>query len=291
MKGEKGQVGFTQIIVGFMIFFIILIGFVSLFNWNNGGRGDFLGPLTDSINSVSTGFMAVLGPLFKAILGLGSDTNTNFLMILTFILISIIIVGTLDSVNIFDDTRSGNLINLAVGIIVSIIGVRFMPQDIWISLTAPSSAFVATILVGAPFMALFFVTMKIKFPLARKLLWLFYIIFMSYLIFFPGVVGRDQIAPGGLDDFAWIYMIFVVLALVMLFFDSTVRRYIGREKSKLDVENQLSGMTLKQRQKLRTEISDWQEIIGDSRSPKRDIIEAKKKLRNAELLYGDLSSI
>src|SRR3989344_9164949 len=251
MEVKRGQAGVTQIILGLLVLFIIIVVGVAAFNTTNSGSS-FPDALSESMNSVSTGFINVLGPAFNIILGISdnTDTNTAFLMIITFILISIIIVGTLDSVNIFGESTGAlggsNLINLAVGIIVSIIGVRFMPQDIWLSLTAPSSAFVATILVGAPFLAFFFVTMKIKFPLARKLLWLFYVIFMSYLIFFPGVVGRDQIAPGGLDDFAWIYMIFVVLALVMLFFDSTVRRYIGREKRKLDVENQLSGMTLKQ---------------------------------------------
>ncbi len=291
MKERRGQVGVTQIVLGSIGLFLIIVLGIALVDWSNNGRSDFGGALQNSLDSVSTNFMTVLGPLFNVLLNLGEDANTNFLVILTFILISIIIVGTLDSVNIFGDDNKGNLTNLAVGIIVSIIGVRFMPNNMWLSLTAPSSAFVATILVGAPFLALFFVTMKLKYPLARKLLWLFYIIFMSYLIFFPGEMGRDQISPGGWNDFIWIYIVFLVLAGIMLFFDSTVRRYIGREKHQHAVEKQLATKSIEERHELRNEIDKWQEIASDRKTPKDDRNEAKKQLRELKNLYGNLDLI
>ncbi|MEK6875177.1 MAG: hypothetical protein AABX30_00675 [Nanoarchaeota archaeon] len=288
MKSKKGQMGFTQIL-GILIFlYFIFVGVVAIANMNKGWEA-----LTYGFQKVSEILMNVLGPLLTFILNLGADTNTNFLMVLSFILICIIITGTLDSVNIFGDDKNGGLINLAIGIIVSIIGVRFMPQDIWLSLTAPSSAFVATILVGAPFAALFFVTMKIKFNLARKLLWLFYILFMSYLIFFPSNLtgGATTGMLSGQNDFAWIYLIFLVLAAIMMFFDATVRRYWYREKSKLDVEKDLASLGIKQRARLRKEIREWQEIIADSSASAVDIASAKKQLNKAKAMYGDISSI
>jgi len=164
------------------------------------------------------------------LLGFDESTpdNTVFLIIITFILISIIIVGTLDSVNIFDAnvTAGSKYINLTIGLIVSIIGVRFMPTDIWASLTAPSSAFVATILVGAPFLAMLFVTMKIKYSLARKALWLFYIIFMSYLIFFP----EDGFSTS--NPFMWIYVLFLIGGIIMLVAEQIIRVKLLQQSQK-----------------------------------------------------------
>jgi len=285
---KRGQIGVTQIILGLLVLFIIIVIGVAGFNSTNNGSS-FSDALSESMDSVSTGFINVLGPIFDVILGLSGDTNTDFLMILSFILISIIIVGTLDSVNIFGESTGvfggSNLINLAVGIIVSIIGVRFMPSDIWFSLTAPSSAFVATILVGAPFLAFFFVTMKIKFPLARKLFWLFYLVFMSYLIFFP------ETGAGLSNRFMWIYIIFLILASIMLFFDSTVRKFISKEKYKFEVEKEIAGLDVKARSKLRADIEDWNEIISDPNASPTDRRFAKMKLKQTKEIYGDLSSI
>jgi len=278
MKNKRGQFGFTHLIIGLLVLFVIIIGIVAAISYNTMGSG----ALQYSFETVSNGFMTVLGPAFTFLLNLGEDTNTNFLMVLSFILISIIVIGTLDSVNIFGEEKSGNLINFAIGIIISIIGVRFMPSDLWVSLTAPSSAFVATILVGAPFAALVFVTMKIKFRLAGKLLWLFYLIFMSYLIFFP---------EGGRNNFVWIYSVFLGLAAIMMFFDSTVRRYFYMEKHKKDIEDTIGHLNAQQRYNLRRQIEKWEEIIGDTTAPARDRGVAKTQLANARKRYGDVSAI
>jgi len=220
-KGDKrGQVGFNQIILGILVLFIVIVGLLTFVNYQQSEN--LSNAITESIDAVSSTVMDVAYPLFNVLLGLNHSQDINFLVVLTFILVSIIIVGTLDSVNIFGSGNNGNLINFAVGIIVAIIGVRFMPSDMWISLTAPSSAFVATILVAVPFLAMFFVSMKIKYPLAQKALWLFYVIFMTYLIFFN--VGENS--------FAWIYGTFLVLGILMLFFESIIRRYFSGQKYK-----------------------------------------------------------
>jgi hypothetical protein len=231
VKGKRGQAKTISQIIGFIIIlFVLSVVIVALGNYSQDRS--LPDAISAGISGVSNFVLEVTGPLFNGILGLGNDSNTNFLMIITFILMSIIIVGTLDSVNIFGDDKQGGLINLAIGIIVSIIGVRFMPQDMWSSLTAPSSALVATILVAIPFFALIFVTMKVKYPLARKLMWLFYIIFMSYLIFFPNneVFG---------NPFSWIYLAFLIGGIGMLIGESVVRKLIFKEKGKYALMNTL----------------------------------------------------
>jgi|TARA_Y100000310_G_C20690313_1_gene821778 hypothetical protein len=289
IKNKKGGYGFTGVLGGLLILFLIITLFVAFFDWNTN-RGNFGDSLSNSLESVSNGFMSVLGPTLGFLLNLGDDTNTNFLMILTFILISIIIVGTLDATSIFGDDKQANLVNLAVGIIVSIIGIRFMPSDMWLSLTSPSSAFVATILVGAPFFAFFILTMKIKFNLARKLLWLFYLIFMSYLIFFPG--GDFAGTSGTLErNFTWIYVVFLILAGIMMFFDSTVRNFWYSEKHKKEVEDLIGKLNAKKRLSLRKDINSWREVLTDAGASSEDKTQAKKELKKLENLYGDLDSM
>lgn len=279
-KGNNGQIGIQQILIGILVLFVVAIIIVALVNFKN--NRDFGGSLAEASKSVGNGVVNVMSPLFNNLLGLDriSDTNNQFLMILTFILISIIIVGTLDSVNIFGEEGKGNLINLAIGLIVSIIGVRFMPVDMWGSLTAPSSAFVATILVGAPFAALFILTTKIRFGLGSKLLWLFYLIFMNWLV----ITSSN-------NDFLFIYYIFLVLAIPMLFFDSSVRRFWNKEKYKMDVEKMLGSMTIPERAKLRKDIAIWQDVIADSTALATDRASAKKQITKLKAIYGDLSSI
>lgn len=273
MKGKEGQIGFTQVLIGALVLFIVIVAGVATFN-SVSGNISFGESLANSYESVGNGFMAVLGPLFNIILGFEGDVNTNFLKVLSFILISIIVVGTLDSVNIFSEDRSGNLINLAIGIIVSIIGVRFMPSDIWLSLTAPASALVATTLLGAPFLAFFFITMKIRFPLANKLLWLFYVIFMSYLIFFPGT------RTSATTEFAWVYVLFLVLGTIMLFFDSTVRQFVNSEKNKYNISKGLAPTRIRERAKITRQIKENMKLMKHmSKDDQKEIKERNAVLR------------
>jgi hypothetical protein len=245
-RNKKGENMASKAIAVLLIGFLAIVGIITLIDVTST-ETSFVDSLINSFDEASKLFMNILGPLLKGVLDLGGDKN-DFLKILSFILVSIVVVGTLDSVNIFGENKEGNLINLIIGIIVSIIGVRYMPNDIWASLTAPSSAFVATLLAGAPFAALFFVTMKIKYPLARKLLWLFYFVFMSYLIFFP---------EGGANSFTWIYAIFLVLAGVMMYFDSTVRKYIREEIVMTNLAKGLSVDAIKRRAEIQTEIKGY----------------------------------
>ena len=116
---------------------------------------------------------------------------------------------------------------------------------------------------------------------------------MSYLIFFPSNLGAGATTGmlSGQNDFAWIYIIFLVLAGIMLFFDSTVRRWFYIEKHKKEIEDTIGQLNAQQRYSLRRQIERWQKIIGDTTASKTDISTAKTQLRNAEQRYGDISAI
>lgn len=274
---KKGQLGFTNVLFGLLILFIAIVLIVAIFNTPDSGN--FGTALAGAMESVSDGFMAFLGPFFNILFNFKdvADANTKFLMVLTFILISIIITGTLDSINIFGEDKKAGLINLAIGIIVSIIGVRFMPQDLWGSLTAPSSAFVATILVGVPFVALGFVTMKIKFSLARRLLWLFYLVFMSYLIF----------TGTGLKV---VYVIFLVLAVIIMIFDSTVRHYFNLEHEKLKLGKSLDEVKLTERIKIRQEIKELMRLKKEALPGSEEVTNLNKQIDARRKLLSEFSS-
>ena len=225
--------------------------------------------------------MAIAGPMFRLMLNLDavSDANVQFLIVLAFVMISVIVIGTLDSINIFGTTKQGYIINFVVGMIVSIIGIRFMPNDIWASLTAPSSAFVATMLVGIPFLAMGFVSMKIKSKLARKMIWLFYIVVMIYLMFYQTA-----------DYFIWVYLTFMLLAGIMMYYDAEVIRFFYKEKAEREIERDVIGkMSAIERYEQRAEIKAYQKIIGDSSATPDDVKLAKTEIKRLERLYGDLS--
>lgn len=294
-KNRKGQTGMlTKVLGGILILYILLTVIFIFFNY--ASQRNFAAAAEKGIEDVATFSTKIIYPLFSFLLnleGAGNNEagnneagNNAFLVFLSFILVAIIVVGTLDSVNIFGENDQGALINLAVGIISAIIGVRFMPSDIWVSLTAPSSAFVASILVGIPFAALTFVTIKMKSQLGRRLLWGFYLLFMSYLIFFP---AREA---SGSSAFSWIYALFLILAVAMLFLDSTVRRWFYREKHNLEYENVLGNLNVKKRLKIRQEIIEWTNVFNDVHASKADKALAAKKLSQFKRNYGqDLSVV
>lgn len=272
-KGQSNSVLSSILLGGFGVLVLALVLLAGFHAW------DF----SYAVDTISNFITQVLSPVFGSLLNLDNAGENAFLMVLAFILMVIIITGTFDSVDIFSSQGTGGKwINFAIGVIVSIIGVRFMPSDIWGSLTAPSSALVATILVGIPFGALFFVTMKLKGGLVRKLLWAFYIIFMSYLIFKPGA---------STTGFKWVYVVFLVLAGFIMFFDASVRNLFFREKASVEMANMIGKMNVTQRYKLRKAIAGYNEVLGDENSPAADVATAKSQIKKLETLYGDLSQI
>ncbi|MDP4039307.1 MAG: hypothetical protein Q8P57_01895 [Candidatus Pacearchaeota archaeon] len=261
--GKRGQklLGGTIIVILLVLFG--LPGLLSVI-----GNGDYK---TNFDAMISVAEDTVI-PIFSFLLGLDKipDNNIQFLVVLAFIMISIIIVSTLDSINIFGEGTS-RWVNFVVGIIVSLIGVRFMPENMWESLTAPSSAFVATMLVGLPFLATVFVTMKIKFDLVRKIIWLFFLIVLGYIIYVQSGSG-----------FEWVYVIFAGLAGFMMIFDASVRKYFYKQKSDLEIETMLGKLSLKKRKIIRDEIKKYYDIIADPDTPHDEKGRAAKTLVDLE---------
>ena len=281
LSSKRGQqFGLNTIFLVLIVGFLIIIGLFTLIKSNEGAPlGD---ALSESFSEAGDLVVRVVSPIASVLLGLDrvSDANIQFLMIMTFILVLIVIVAALDTASIFGEARQGHLLNIIVGAIITIIGIRFMPTDLWSSLTAPSSAFIAVLLLALPFAALFALSMKWKSHIARKALWLLYIVFVGFII---GDVARSP--------YLWAYVVFLVLAVIMLFFDSTVRRYLNIEKGKLQAEAVVSKMNVKQRYRLRREIENWEKIKADTTATPADRAEAERELDLLKRTYGDISFI
>ncbi|MCR4284629.1 MAG: hypothetical protein NUV97_01130 [archaeon] len=270
---KRGQNIFAGVVVVLLvIFFGILI-----FGWIDKGSAE------GGMNLVSSIFVDILGPLFKGLLGF--DGTNDFMMVLAFLMAAIVVVSTLDSINIFGESKSGHLVNFFVGMIVAVIGVRFMPSTLWNGLSSPASAFIATILVGLPFLVMFFITMKIKSRLANKVIWLVYFAFLSYLIA-TGTFDVD-----GAKATMWIYIIFAFLSLVMLIFDASIRRIFYKERVETGIAQAKGTQALIQIQKLKALIQEYQTVIADPNSDPKTKADARKAMMNTEKTIRELSGL
>ena len=97
LKNKRGNVLSNVLIGAIVVFFIAIIFGTFYFSQEQ----DFISALGDSVDYVIKGIMTLFGPIFNILLGLeGIETSLAFLRVLAFILLGIVIVGTLDSVNI-----------------------------------------------------------------------------------------------------------------------------------------------------------------------------------------------
>lgn len=256
LRSKRGQqFGLNTLFLILIIAIIAVIGIFTLINSNEGAPlGDALGgAFTDAGNLM----VRIAEPAANILLGLDkvSDANIKFLMIMTFILALIVIVAALDTASIFGEQRQGHLLNVIVGAIITIIGIRFMPKDLWSSLTAPSSAFVAVLLLALPFAAIFALTMKWNAQWARKLVWLLYIVFVGFII-----------ADVARSPYLWAYLTFLVLAVAMLLFDGTVRSFLRMEKEKARLEGAVDEVKLQERIKIKQQIKELIRLKRDADS-------------------------
>jgi ABC-type multidrug transport system fused ATPase/permease subunit len=154
-----------------------------------------------------------------------------------------------------------------------------MPSDMWVSLIAPSSGLVATILMLVPFALVLGLTLFSKNTWFSKLAWIFYVVFTSVLIF--------NISTG---QFSLIYGIFLFCAVIMSIFDGTVRKFIRREQEKVHLAEGLNGLDVKLRNQLKQEIDDYYKIYNDPNTSEPDRKIALKKINSLKARYSKLGN-
>jgi len=266
VKNKRGQ---TTNIVGKVLGFLFVIFFMMVFiftimNLSNGN--DFKETITGAFGDTGNIFKNIFGPIFNVLLGtdgVGGDYTSNW-MILAFIAVAIVVIGTLDSIDIFGEGTQAGWMNFAIGIITAIIGVRFMPQDVWMSLTIPFIVFI----VGFPFGALFFLSMKAtRSRFMRSFLWIVYAILMGYLFFRLGDID------GG---FKVVYLIFLFLAIIMVFFNGSIMKFFDLKEDKAEAAKMKGRENSLKIKKYKKELTIMNKIVGESDSPKEDVRLAKR---------------
>jgi hypothetical protein len=108
---------------------------------------------------------------------------------------------------------------------------------------------------------------------------------MSYLIFFPesGAIS---------NDFKWIYSIFLILALVMMFLDVRIRRFLHLEFIGKKTVAEIKGShALRRIGQLSKEIKEMQverDAMTDKNLRKKMTDKISKKNRELKLVSGDV---
>jgi hypothetical protein len=159
-----------------------------------------------------------------------------FIKTLFFILVFIIIASLIELIPLFREKR---FMGIIVALIVSTLAVFFLPTSMMTSLVAPYSAMGVAFTSIIPFI---FVFLFSKYMLVNKflknLVWFFFTIFLIILTVYDAINYPTQ-------WFKWVYAIVSLLAIVMLYFNDALDRYM--------LGGKLEGVLTKAEQRIQRE--------------------------------------
>jgi hypothetical protein len=157
----------------------------------------------------------LIGPLLGAFLG--GEGDFLFERVLFFVIILSIVYLVLGKVGPFKGNDKEWLIWI-IAVTVSLLATRFLiERDLIQAMILPYSVLGVALSAALPFLIyVFFVHSFDGSPIARKILWVFFIV-----VFIGIWASRPEIGNLG-----WIYLLTAVLALFFLLFDGTIRRAI-----------------------------------------------------------------
>jgi len=212
----------------------------------------------DAIKGIIDGIKAGGNPIFSALFGTSAGTQELFIQILAFLLVMFVVYGVLSMTNIFGEDRGW--LNVVIGAIIAIIGIRFIPAGFLKQMAIPSSAFVALIVLGMPFIILFFLVSSLP-SLVRRAIWTVY----GVLILVMWVYNYD-------NKFWYVYWVIIAACIVAFWFDGVVGRFFRRAKSEKIVGKQKDLEERKLQQEI---ISQTKLIAGTTDTTTRHKFEAE----------------
>lgn len=198
------------------------------------------------INSFIDGIKEVGNPLFSGLFGSTAGGGESLIIqILAFLLVMFVVYGILSTVGIFGADKEW--INMVVGAIIAIIGIRFLPDGFLESMAVPSSAFVAILVLGLPFILLFFIIERSGLPgPARRASWAVYTVLIIVLWIYN--LGNTNIPSSA----KMIYPLGVLACLLVFWFDGTLHRWMRNASMARVIENKQET----EKDRLLAEISD-----------------------------------
>jgi HAMP domain-containing protein len=262
-KSVKGSKLFLSILL--ISVFIFSLQFVSAQTISE----DIVEFVTSSIDVIkNTG-----EPIFIALLGDVEDGGDLFAKVLLFALVMLVVVAALEQIEIFS---SNDWIKYSIGIIISIIGIRFLPNDMIEAMTLPSSALVAAISIGLPFIIYAYVLQKtlVRRPNLRRSAW---------VLFATVILVLWSYNPNS-NEYYWIYPLFLLMCFFAFWFDGKLNKWFNRarasrvlEESRTDELGDLKAQIKAAQEELRRASND------DERN------DAKEKIKNLRDNLRDLT--
>ncbi|MEK6850660.1 MAG: hypothetical protein AABX85_03745 [Nanoarchaeota archaeon] len=258
------------------LLFALIIAPIFLTGIVSANMGDDLAKgITDFINGIKT----VGKPIFKTLLGQAeNETGELFVIkILAFILVTMVIYGTVSVANIFGDK---GWINFVIGLVVALIGIRFLPDNFLSSMAIPSSALVATIVLLLPLVVLIMIGSKIKNPIVRKVLYVTYAVAVILLWFYNYANENLRGSTIGL----WMYPLTALACILLLIFDGTIQGLLNKGKAARVLEQTNSTEI----NRIKAKIEDLQTSLANAQTDqqRKDI---EKQISNLKKNLGAMS--
>ncbi len=169
--------------------------------------------------SIVDSITGALSPVFEGLLGETSNSEFFFAKILIIILIISIVYASLSASGINALTEHAWVL-WTVSIIVSILGVRFLTDELIQTIALPNSAFAVAVSAGIPFVLVFLMIRGFA-PFAQRLAWGFFaIVFLGLWV----VRGNE------LGNVAFIYPLTAALAVIMAFLEGIIQKYMAQSR-------------------------------------------------------------
>lgn len=261
-RGTSKKILFSSLLV-FILLEIVLISAAG-----STASANFAG----NFKTVADAITSSVQPFFQFLFGNYNDSGAFSYQILTFILVALICYAVLDNSGLFSDRH---WINVAIGIIVALLGIRFLPTELIAEAAMPSGALTLTLLLVVPVIIAGYLISRFDNPYIRRALWAVF----AAVIVFLWIYNLNNTALGAAS---WLYPLIALFCLLAFAFDGTLHRFLSKGLASATVERTKNI----ERDKLTGEIKTLVTALGSATTARdrnriRKEIEQKQKALNA----------
>jgi hypothetical protein len=164
-------------------------------------------------------------PIIKLLVGFpaGAKSGELAMRFLAFLLVTIIVYSILLDTGLFGAKKP---LDFIIGLIVALIGVRFLPPGFLEAMAMPSSALVALMVVVIPFVVTGYFVLKIRTGVGRKATWIVFAVLVIVLWVYNVKYNYDKLSWG-----IWVYPLALVAVLLALVLDGTIQRTMLKQEA------------------------------------------------------------
>lgn len=237
-------------------------------------------PITEGAKSFTTGAYEVIRPILEVVIGETTNPDTFLAKVLFLVIIFSVMWMALSKVSFFSENA---WVLWGISIAASVLAIRwFGSSEVIRTVILPYSAFGVAITSGLPFLLFFFVVKDFTKTM-RKVSWIFFgVIFMGLWIMRSGATDANVVGSG-VGNFAYIYLVTAILAVMMLMFDGTIHRTLARIKA----EKAMSYKDLERKHRIMEDLDNARELRTKART-KTEMGLANAEIKRLEKLLDTL---